>query len=143
MKLREGGALDLRSAMVGCMPALVGVGLFSAVINVLGLTGSVYMLQVYDPVLPAQSVPTLVGFTVAMLGLYAVYGLLDFVRLRVLVRIGNRLHRNLQQKVFSLSLSLPLVAGAEAVRMQPLRDLDQLRGFLSGPGPTVVFDAPW
>lgn len=143
MKLREGGALDLRSAMVGCAPALIGVGLFSAVINVLGLTGSVYMLQVYDRVLPSQSVPTLVGFTIGMLGLYAVYGLLDFVRLRVLVRIGNRLHRNLQQKVFSLSLSLPLVAGAEAVRMQPLRDLDQLRGFLSGPGPTVVFDAPW
>ena len=64
-------------------------------------------------------------------------------RLRLLVRIGSRLHRNLQQKAFAASLSLPLVAGQDANRVQPLRDLDQLRGFLSGLGPTVVFDAPW
>jgi ATP-binding cassette subfamily C protein len=94
-------------------------------------------------VLPSQSVPTLIGFTIGMLGLYAIYGLLDFVRLRLLVRMGNRLYRNLQQKVFAISLSLPLFAGPDANRMQPLRDLDQLRGFLSGLGPTVVFDAPW
>lgn len=143
MRPREGRSLDLRAAMLGCVPGLAGVGLFSAVINILALTGSVYMLQVYDRVLPSQSVPTLVGFTIGMLGLYAVYGLLDFVRLRLLVRIGNRVHKNLQQKVFALSLSLPLVAGQDASRVQPLRDLDQLRGFLSGLGPTVVFDAPW
>jgi ATP-binding cassette subfamily C protein len=129
--------------MFGCTHGLIGVGVFSAVINVLALTGSLYMLQVYDRVLPSQSVPTLVGFTIAMLGLYAVYGLLDFVRLRLLVRIGNRLHRNLQQRAFAASLSLPLLAGQDANRVQPLRDLDQLRGFLSGLGPTVFFDAPW
>lgn len=125
------------------MHGLVGVGVFSAVINVLALTGSVYMLQIYDRVLPSQSIPTLIGFTIGMLGLYAVYGLLDFVRLRLLVRIGSRLHRDLQQKAFAASLSLPLTAGQDANRVQPLRDLDQLRGFLSGLGPTVVFDAPW
>ena len=134
---------DLRGAMLGAVPGLVGVGVFSAVINLLALTGSVYMLQIYDRVLPSQSVPTLVGFTVGMLGLYAVYGLLDFVRLRLLVRIGNRLHKNLQQRVFGLSLSLPLIGGQDANRIQPLRDLDQIRGFLSGLGPTVIFDAPW
>jgi ATP-binding cassette subfamily C protein len=129
--------------MFGSMHGLVGVGVFSAVINVLALTGSVYMLQIYDRVLPSQSIPTLIGFTIGMLGLYAVYGLLDFVRLRLLVRIGSRLHRDLQQKAFAASLSLPLTAGQDANRVQPLRDLDQLRGFLSGLGPTVVFDAPW
>lgn len=125
------------------MHGLVGVGVFSAVINVLALTGSVYMLQIYDRVLPSQSVPTLIGFTIGMLGVYAVYGLLDFVRLRLLVRIGSRLHRDLQQKAFAASLSLPLTGGQDSNRVQPLRDLDQLRGFLSGLGPTVVFDAPW
>jgi PrtD family type I secretion system ABC transporter len=129
--------------MFGSMHGLIGVGVFSAVINILALTGSVYMLQIYDRVLPSQSIPTLVGFTIGMLGLYAVYGLLDFVRLRLLVRIGSRLHRDLQQKAFAASLSLPLTAGQDANRVQPLRDLDQLRGFLSGLGPTVVFDAPW
>ncbi len=143
MKPTERRASDLHAAMLSCAPGLVGVGLFSAVINILSLTGSIYMLQVYDRVLPSQSVPTLVGFTIGMLALYAVYGLLDFVRLRLLVRTGSRLHRNLQPKVFGLSLSLPLVKGQDANRVQPLRDLDQLRGFLSGLGPTVVFDAPW
>ncbi|MER9266399.1 type I secretion system permease/ATPase [Mesorhizobium sp. M0410] len=143
MKSTKERSLDLRSAMFGCVHALVGVGVFSALINILALTGSVYMLQVYDRVLPSQSVPTLIGFTVGMLGLYAAYGLLDFVRLRLLVRIGSRLHKNLQQKAFAASLSLPLVAGPDANRIHPLRDLDQLRGFLSGLGPTVLFDAPW
>ncbi|MGX9177928.1 type I secretion system permease/ATPase [Mesorhizobium sp. BHbdii] len=143
MKSTQGRSPDLRSAMFGSTHGLVGVGVFSAVINVLALTGSVYMLQIYDRVLPSQSIPTLIGFTIGMLGLYAVYGLLDFVRLRLLVRIGSRLHRDLQQKAFAASLSLPLTAGQDANRVQPLRDLDQLRGFLSGLGPTVVFDAPW
>lgn len=143
MKTSGAGSPELRSAILACMPGLLGVALFSAVINILALTGSVYMLQIYDRVLPSQSVPTLVGFTIGMLGLYAVYGLLDFVRLRVLVRIGSRLYRNLQQKVFSISLSLPLKAGRDADRLQPLHDLDRLRGFLSGTGPTVIFDAPW
>jgi PrtD family type I secretion system ABC transporter len=134
---------DLRAAILDCAPGLVGIGVFSSVINILALTGSVYMLQIYDRVLPSQSVPTLVGFTIGMLGLYAVYGLLDLVRLRLLVRIGNRLHKNLQQKAFAISLSLPLIAGQGAGRVHPLRDLDHLRGFLSGLGPTVVFDAPW
>ncbi|RUV74044.1 MAG: type I secretion system permease/ATPase [Mesorhizobium sp.] len=143
MKSTQGRSPDLRSALFGSMHGLVGVGVFSAVINVLALTGSVYMLQIYDRVLPSQSIPTLIGFTIGMLGLYAVYGLLDFVRLRLLVRIGSHLHRDLQQKAFAASLSLPLTAGQDANRVQPLRDLDQLRGFLSGLGPTVVFDAPW
>jgi ATP-binding cassette subfamily C protein len=141
--MKEHRTRHLHAALSGCWPGLVGVGVFSAVINILALTGSIYMLQVYDRVLPSQSVPTLIGFTIGMLGLYAIYGLLDFVRLRLLVRMGNRLYRNLQQKVFAISLSLPLFAGQDANRMQPLRDLDQLRGFLSGLGPTVVFDAPW
>ncbi|UCI07411.1 type I secretion system permease/ATPase [Mesorhizobium sp. B1-1-8] len=143
MKTSQEHSPPLRFAILDCVPGLIGVGVFSAVINVLGLTGSLYMLQIYDRVLPSQSVPTLIGFTVGMLGLYAAYGLLDFVRLRLLVRIGSRLYRNLHQKAFSISLLLPLKAGREADRVQPLRDLDQLRGFLSGSGPTVVFDAPW
>ncbi|WP_292355681.1 type I secretion system permease/ATPase [Mesorhizobium sp.] len=129
--------------MSDCAPGLLGVGLFSAVTNILALTGSLYMLQVYDRVLPSQSVPTLVGLTVGMLGLYAAYGLLDFVRLRLLVRIASRLYRNLHQRAFAVSVLLPLKAGREADRVDPLRDLDHLRGFLSGSGPTVIFDAPW
>ena len=112
-------------------------------VNILGLTGSLYMLQVYDRVLPSQSVPTLVGITIVMVWLYAVYGLLDFVRLRLLVRIGNTLDRRLHAKAFAASLLLPVRAGHEGSRVQPIRDLDQIRSFVSGTGPTAFFDLPW
>ena len=78
-----------------------------------------------------------------MVGLYAAYGLLDFVRLRLLVRIGNRLDRSLHQQVFAVSLLLPLKTGHEGNRIQPIRDLDQIRSFVSGTGPTALFDLPW
>ena len=134
---------ELRAAFRHCAGALLGVGIFSAVVNILGLTGSLYMLQVYDRVLPSQSVPTLVGITIVMVWLYAVYGLLDFVRLRLLVRIGNTLDRKLHGKAFAASLLLPLRAGHEGSRVQPIRDLDQIRSFVSGTGPTAFFDLPW
>ena len=134
---------ELRTAFRHCAGALLGVGIFSAVVNILGLTGSLYMLQVYDRVLPSQSVPTLVGITIIMVWLYAVYGLLDFVRLRLLVRIGNTLDRQLHGKAFAASLLLPLRAGHEGSRVQPIRDLDQIRSFVSGTGPTAFFDLPW
>ena len=134
---------ELRTAFRQSAGALLGVGVFSGVVNVLGLTGSLYMLQVYDRVLPSQSVPTLVGITIIMVWLYAVYGLLDFVRLRLLVRIGNTLDRRLHGKAFAASLLLPLRAGHEGSRVQPIRDLDQIRSFVSGTGPTAFFDLPW
>lgn len=68
---------EVQLAFRHCAGALLGVGAFSALINVLGLTGSLYMLQVYDRVLPSHSVPTLVGITIIMAWLYAVYCLLD------------------------------------------------------------------
>ena len=140
---RKAPGNELRAAFRYCAGALLGVGIFSAVVNLLGLTGSLYMLQVYDRVLPSQSVPTLVGITIVVVFLYSIYGLLDFVRLRLLVRIGNTLDRQLHEKAFAASLLLPLRAGHEGSRVQPIRDLDQIRAFVSGTGPTAFFDLPW
>lgn len=136
-------ASDLKIALRHSAGALVGVGLFSAIINILALTGSLYMLQIYDRVLPSHSVPTLVGITIVVTGLYVAYGLLDLVRLRLLVRIGNRIDRSLQERVFALSLMLPLKLGTDGNRIQPIRDLEQIRSFISSAGPTVFFDLPW
>ncbi|HEY5819077.1 MAG TPA: type I secretion system permease/ATPase [Mesorhizobium sp.] len=140
---REPGLTPLRQALRKCYPALWGVGLFSGLINVLALTGSLYMLQVYDRVLTSGSVPTLIVLTIAMVGLFAAYGLLDWVRQRILVRVGNRFDTTLHEQVFDAQLAIPLRAGHDGNRVQPISDLDTIRGFLSGAGLTAFFDVPW
>ena len=121
----------------------VGVGLFSGLINVLALTGSFYMLQIYDRVLPSRSVPTLIGLTLLMALLYITYGLLDYIRMRVMGRVAIRIDRNLNANVFEALHLLPLRLRQQGDGLQPVRDLDQIRSFLSGAGPTALFDMPW
>jgi ATP-binding cassette, subfamily C, type I secretion system permease/ATPase len=123
--------------------ALAGVGVLSGVINLLSLTGSIYMLQVYDRVLPSHSTATLVGLTILMVGFYIAYGLLDLVRLRVMTRLGLRLDRALSKRVLTAVQTLPLRLKRSGDGLQPIRDLDQIRAFLSSPGPLALFDIPW
>ncbi len=130
-------------ALASCRSAFLAVGLFSGVLNVLMLTGSLYMLEVYDRVLPSRSLPTLVGISILLLILYCGQGILDFVRGRVLVRIGGALDEALGQRVYTSMLRLPLKTGREGDGLQPMRDLDGVRAFLSGMGPTALFDLPW
>lgn len=131
------------AALAACRAALVVVGIVSGAINVLLLTGSLFMLQVYDRVLPSRSVPTLVVLLALVLGLYAFQGILDLIRGRLLVRIGRSLDEKLSGQVYEAIVRLPLRVRSPADGLQPLRDLDQLRGFLSGLGPTALFDLPW
>jgi ATP-binding cassette subfamily C protein len=119
------------------------VGLFSGVINLLALTGSFYMLQIYDRVLPSSSVPTLVGLTVLLAGLYVIFGLLDVVRVRIMARVGVRIDNGLRARVLQAVRLLPLRVRVPNDGLQPVRDLDQIRSFLSGMGPTAFFDMPW
>jgi ATP-binding cassette subfamily C protein len=118
------------------------VALFSGAINLLALTGSVFMLQVYDRVIPSRSVPTLIGLALVTAGLYAFQGLLDLIRTRMMVRIGASLHEQLSERVFDTIVRLPLVRRS-ADGLQPMRDLDQIRAFFSGAGPLALFDLPW
>lgn len=136
------GRSELAQALGQSRAALVSVALFSGVINILALTSSIYMLQLYDRVIPSHSVPTLIGLTILMLILFAGYGALDVVRTRVMSRIGLRVDRALRDRALGLVLVLPLRStGADA--LQPIRDLDTLRGFLGGAGPVALFDMPW
>ncbi|WP_031337337.1 type I secretion system permease/ATPase [Rhodopseudomonas sp. B29] len=134
---------ELAGALAACRGAFIGVGLMSAMINVLYLTGSLFMLEVYDRVLPSRSVPTLVALIVLAAGLYIAQGVLELIRGRVLVRIGGALDEALSGRVFDSVVRLPLVAGDRAGGVQPLRDLDSVRSFLSGMGPSALFDLPW
>ena len=115
----------------------------SFVINLLALTSPLFMLQIYDRVLASGSVPTLVGLGVLALGLYGFQAALDILRLRILLRIGERFDRDLSDRVHAAVTRLPLIARMPGDGLQPLRDLDNVRGFLSGAGPTALFDLPW
>jgi ATP-binding cassette, subfamily C, type I secretion system permease/ATPase len=123
--------------------AFIGVGLFSALINLLMLSGSMFMLQIYDRVLPSKSVPTLIGLSLIFLGLYAFQAILDLIRARVLVRIGSAFDESIAERVYGAVLKLPLKGARTADALQPVRDLDTIRNFLTGLGPTALFDLPW
>ena len=133
---------ELGAALRACRGAFLGVGLMSCMINILYLTGSFFMLEVYDRVLPSRSVPTLIGLIVLAAGLYIAQGVLDLLRGRILVRVGTALDEALSPRVFQTVVRLPLMGGHQE-GLQPLRDLDNIRAFLSGMGPSALFDLPW
>lgn len=141
--VQSGSANPVDVAVRRCYPIFTGVALFSGIINVLALTGSFYMLQVYDRVIPSRSVPTLIGLTVLMALMYTVNGLLDFIRVRIMSRVGVRIDQELREKVFSAVQVLPLRTRQGGDGLAPVRDLDHIRSFLSGLGPTAFFDMPW
>lgn len=134
---------ELASLLRRCRYALVGVGLMSGVVNLLYLTGSFFMLQVYDRVIPSRSVPTLIALSVLAAVLYLFQALLDFIRGRVLVRVGGFFDSELSPRVFALLMRLPLRTRAAGDGLQPLRDLDQVRSFTTGSGLMAFFDLPW
>jgi ATP-binding cassette subfamily C protein PrsD len=101
------------------------------------------MLEVYDRVLPSRSVPTLVALLVLTAGLYAAQGFIEAIRSRILVRIGDSLDGAMSMRVYDAVVRLPLKLGAKGDGSQPVRDLDAVRGFLSGAGPSAFFDLPW
>ena len=134
---------ELSAALSACRNALIGIGIFSAVSNVLMLTGAIFMLEVYDRVLPSRSVPTLIGLCVIAAFLFATMAILDLIRARLMVRIGTSLDETLSGRVYETLVRIPLKVGNRSDGLQPLRDLDNVRSFLSGSGPIAFFDLPW
>src|ERR1700690_1463212 len=134
---------ELGEALRACRTAFIGVGVMSCMINLLYLTGSIFMLEVYDRVLPSRSVPTLVGLIILACGLYIAQGILDLLRGRILGRIGTSLDEALNARVFDTIVRLPLVVGGRNEGLPPLPDLDNVRSFLGTMGPGAFFDLPW
>src|ERR1700692_51413 len=134
---------ELGDALRACRNAFIGVGTMSCMINLLYLTGSVLMREASGRVLHSRSVPPLVGLAILAGGLYAAQGVLDLIRVRILGRIGTSLDEALNARVFDSIVRLPLMVGGRNEGLQPLRDLDNIRSFLSGMGPGAFFDLPW
>src|SRR6202171_2127587 len=122
---------------------MVGIAVFSGVINVLMLSGSLYMLQVYDRVIPSRNVATLLGLSLMVLFAYLVQGYFDALRARMLCRVATLFDAGLQQSIHTALATLPLRGVKPLLMQQPLRDLDQVRGFMSSMGPTAFLDMPW
>lgn len=119
-----------------------GIGIFSFFINLLMLTGPLYMLQIYDRVLASRNDMTLIALTILVVGLFLLMALLEFVRSRVLVRVGAAIEAKLNGRVFDAAFEATLRQGGMNAR-QALTDLTQLRQFMTGNGPFAFFDAPW
>lgn len=129
-------------ALGRCRWAFIGIALLSCVLNVLFLTGSFYMLEVYDRVLPSGSVPTLVGLAIIVAVLYVFQAFVDAIRGRLLARVGTAMDAQINGRTLQALTHLPLMTSS-IDSTQPARDLDTIRGFLASPGPTAVFDMPW
>ena len=131
------------AALGGTRMLFVSLGLFSCFVNVLALTGPLYMLQVYDRVLSSRSTATLVALTVLIAALYAVMGLLDYARGRIAARVGALFQSRLDPRVFEAGLSRALVSGERGRPWSGLRDLEAVQRFMASPVLFAIFDLPW
>ncbi len=134
---------EAKSALNGYSKYCLILFSISGLLNILALTGSLYMLQIYDRVLASRSVPTLIALSVLAGGLYVFYGVLDVLRSQILVRLGGRLDQRLTPLAHTAALVLPLRGASAAESTQPIRDVDSMRAFLAGQGPGAIFDLPW
>jgi ATP-binding cassette, subfamily C, type I secretion system permease/ATPase len=134
---------ELAAVLKECRRAFLSVGLFSGMVNLLMLAGPLYMLQVYDRVLSSRSVPTLVALSVFLLLAYGFQAGFEVVRSRLAVRIASLLDLRLGVLLFHSVIRLANRNRSAAEAHQPLRDLDQIRTFLSSPAPIAIVDLPW
>jgi PrtD family type I secretion system ABC transporter len=143
MEQKQTTRSELAQALQRCRHAFVAVGVLSGLINILMLTAPLFMLQVYDRVLPSGSVPTLIGLALLTAALFSSQGILDVIRSRVLLRVGGSVNEDLSARVYTAVADLPLKMRGGGDGLQPMRDLDQIRGFLASSGPSAFFDLPW
>lgn len=118
------------------------VGVFSVFVNLLMLTGPLYMMQVYDRVLGSGSEATLVALSLLVLFLYGMMGILDYVRGRVMARIGARFQAQLDQRVFDAMVRRAAVA-QDPVAQTGTADLEAIQRLMSSPVLAAAFDLPW
>jgi len=133
---------DLLGALPGGRQVLGMTFGMSAALNVLLLSGSIFMLMVYDQVLPSHSIPSLIGLVFLLCIAFAFQAALEHLRHRIAGASGEMLERSLSDRVFGLVLEAELTRGGRDAA-QPVRDLDLLRNFLASPAPMAVLDLPW
>lgn len=134
---------ELSDFLKGYRQAIIGLGIMSATISLLGLASTIYMLEIYDRVLPSKSLPTLIGLTTILVGFLVMQGTLEWIRGRILLLVSHRLDDQFGSRIYRSLLALPLLHDSHDDSLRPLRDLDQLRHFIASPAPVALFDLPW
>jgi len=127
----------------GFRPVFIFLFAISGLINVLALTGSFYMLQVYDRALTSGSVQTLAALSILAIGLYLFQGGFDVIRSQVLVRVGARLDKAIAPIAHRVAIDMPRFGFSSSEALERGRDVDTVRGFLGSQGPGALFDLPW
>jgi ATP-binding cassette subfamily C protein len=134
---------EVAAALADCQSAFWSVAIFSGAVNLLMLAGPLYMLQIYDRVLSSRSVPTLIALSVFLVGAYLFQGVLDVIRTRIVARAAALLDRRLGTTVHGAVVHLAVASRRAGDAIQPVRDLDQIRTFLTSAGPIAIVDLPW
>jgi ATP-binding cassette, subfamily C, bacterial exporter for protease/lipase len=120
----------------------IAAGVFSMIINILMLTSPLYMLQLYDRVLSSMNLTTLVMLSLIVLGLYVLMGVMEAIRSKTLIRMGNELDDRMNGRVFRATYESYLRTG-NGNAQQALSDFTNIRQFTTGQGILAFFDAPW
>ncbi|WP_372799793.1 type I secretion system permease/ATPase [Paracoccus seriniphilus] len=142
--LPNDGDKELRRARAAGLHLFIAVGLFSAIVNLLMLTGPLFMLQVYDRVLGSRSVETLTALFVLVVFLFLMMGVVDLARNRVTQRIAARFQDRMEGRVFTAALREGAISGDEsAATASGMRDLDSVQRFIGSPVLLAMFDLPW
>ncbi|MFC0199806.1 type I secretion system permease/ATPase [Paracoccus rhizosphaerae] len=138
------GARELRAARSTGWRLFLAVAVFSAVVNLLMLTGPLFMLQVYDRVLASRSTETLTALFILVIFLFLLMGVIDLIRNRVMQRIAARFQDRMEGRVFSAALREGALRGDEsAATAGGMRDLDAVQRLLGSPVTLALFDLPW
>ncbi len=136
------GREELRAARRENRGLFWAAGLFSFFVNLLMLTGPLYMLQIYDRVLGSRSYETLLALSILVLFLYGMMALLDFARGRILARVGARFQSRLDRRVFDAVIRKTALRGSEETA-SGLRDLESIQRLFTSPAFSAAFDIPW
>lgn len=137
------GMTQIRTALAANKSLIACVALFSAAVNLLMLAGPLFMLQVYDRVLVARSHETLLALFILVIGSFVAMGVLDYIRNRIMVRVGARFQARLETRVFSAALRRGQTHPNDPVAVSALRDLDAANRLFAAPVFIAIFDAPW
>ena len=133
------GTEPLTAALRACRIHFLWAAVFSALVNLLYLAPTLYMMQVYDRVVPTGGITTLVLITVVAMLALGTLAALDWLRIRLLVRAGLRLDKMLAPTIMARVVDMQ----ARQQSTQALREFDNVRSAVSGQGVLALFDAPW